>query len=156
MNMQMTREEVIRLSRKFVHQFDGRDVEDAFVEDVLEAAADMLEQNAPGWISVKDRLPENEVPVLIATKWKFADRQGVARALAFHTNGKTFTGNSRFTWNNDGYDNLIYDKAHDEWIIPEGWWEYARYNEQFCPVDELILGWMPMPEPPKEVMTNGA
>ena len=28
------------------------------------AAADMLEQDAPGWISVKDRLPEDGTPVI--------------------------------------------------------------------------------------------
>ena len=53
----MNREEVVKLLRKFIHQFDGRDVEDAFVEDVLETAADMLERDTRGWISVKDRLP---------------------------------------------------------------------------------------------------
>ena len=53
----MTREKVIRLLRQFIHQFDGRDVEDEFVEDVLEAAADMLEQDTQTWISVKDRMP---------------------------------------------------------------------------------------------------
>ena len=46
----MTREEAIRLSRQFIHQFDGRDAEDEFVEGVLEAAADMLERDAPGWM----------------------------------------------------------------------------------------------------------
>lgn len=46
----MTREEVIRLLQQFIHQFDGRDVEDAFVEEALEFAADMLEQDAPGWM----------------------------------------------------------------------------------------------------------
>ena len=57
----MTREEVIKLLRQFIHQFDGRDVEDEFVEDVLEAAADMLEQDAkPRWISVKDKMPNEE------------------------------------------------------------------------------------------------
>jgi len=60
----MTREEIVKGLRKFVHQFDGRDVEDAFVEDVLEAAADMLERDAPGWISVKDRMPEGSERVL--------------------------------------------------------------------------------------------
>lgn len=64
MSMEMTREETIKLLRKFVHQFDGRDVEDAFVEDVLEAAADMLEQDAQGWISVKDRLPTDDATYL--------------------------------------------------------------------------------------------
>lgn len=63
----MTREKVIKLLRQFIHQFDGRDVEDAFVEDVLETAADMLEQDARGWISVKDRLPENDDEVAIAS-----------------------------------------------------------------------------------------
>ena len=60
----MARDEIIKALRQFIHQFDGRDVGDYFVEDVLEAAADMLEQDAPGWISVKDRLPEDGTPVI--------------------------------------------------------------------------------------------
>lgn len=100
------------------------------------------------WIT--DKLPENEEPVLIATKWKFGDSCGIACSMAFHTDGKTFTGDSSFCWNNDGTDNLIYDEEHDDWIIPEGWWEYARYNEHFCAVDEPIVAWMPLPKPPKE------
>lgn len=42
----MKRKEIVKALRQFIHQFDGRDVEGAFVEDVLEAAADMLEQDA--------------------------------------------------------------------------------------------------------------
>lgn len=42
----MARDEIIKALRQFIHQFDGRDVGDYFVEDVLEAAADMLEQDA--------------------------------------------------------------------------------------------------------------
>lgn len=42
----MTREEIVKALQQFIHQFDGRDVGDYFVEDVLEAAADMLEQDA--------------------------------------------------------------------------------------------------------------
>lgn len=42
----MRRDEIIKALRQFIHQFDGRDVGDYFVEDVLEAAADMLEQDA--------------------------------------------------------------------------------------------------------------
>lgn len=100
------------------------------------------------WIT--DKLPENEEPVLIATKWKFGESHGLACSMAFHTDGKTFTGDSSFCWNRDGTDDLIYDEDHDEWIIPEGWWEYVRYGEQFCPVDEPIVAWMPLPEAPKE------
>lgn len=60
----MTRKEIVKALREFIYQFDGRDVGDYFVEDVLEAAADMLERDAPGWISVKDRVPEKSTLVL--------------------------------------------------------------------------------------------
>lgn len=62
----MARDEIIKALRQFIHQFDGRDVGDYFVEDVLEAAADLLEQDAKktSWISVKDRLPEPNERVL--------------------------------------------------------------------------------------------
>lgn len=69
----MTRKKVIKLLRRFIHQFDGRDVEDAFVEDVLEAAADMLEQDARGWISVKDKMPSREGRYLVAVGNDFDD-----------------------------------------------------------------------------------
>lgn len=42
----MARDEIIKALRQFIYQFDGRDVGDYFVEDVLEAAADLLEQDA--------------------------------------------------------------------------------------------------------------
>lgn len=41
----MTRDEIIKALRQFIHQFDGRDVDGTFVEDILEAAADMLEKD---------------------------------------------------------------------------------------------------------------
>lgn len=43
---ELKRRKVIRLLRLFIHRFDGQDVEDEFVKDVLESAADMLEQDA--------------------------------------------------------------------------------------------------------------
>nr|DAF83062.1 MAG TPA: Protein of unknown function (DUF551) [Caudoviricetes sp.] len=62
----MTRKEIIKALRQFIHQFDGRDVGDYFVEDVLEAAANLLDQDAKktSWISVKDRPPEPNERVL--------------------------------------------------------------------------------------------
>lgn len=70
---ELKRRKVIRLLRLFIHQFDGRDVEDEFVEDVLESAADMLEQDARGWISVKDRMPSRERRYLVAIGNDFDD-----------------------------------------------------------------------------------
>lgn len=154
----MTRDEIIKALRHCASVKDCREcvlaslkVSTGRCERILQnAAADMLEQDAPGWNSVEDRLPMNEEPVLIAIKWKFANSHGIACSMAFHTDGKTFTGDSSFCWNRDGTDDLVYDEDYGEWIIPEGWWEYVRYGEQFSAVDEPIVAWMPLPEPPKE------
>ena len=127
----MTREEVIKLLRKFIHQFDGRDVEDAFVEDVLEAAADMLEQDAPEWISVKDRLPEpGEQVLLIAYGW---------------SDTTVYLGRLEHMTPETSWLTGITSKE-SEWCI-QGW-SYLR--------EPRVTHWMPLPEPPKEVMRNDA
>lgn len=95
-------------------------------------------------------MPKNEKPVLIATKWSLMGMHGMAVSCGFYTNGKTFTGNSDYNWN-DGDCDLIYDEEEDEYIVPEGWWESVRYTEHFSAVDEPVTHWMPLPEPPKEV-----
>lgn len=121
----MTREEVIKLLRQFIHQFDGRDVEDAFVEDVLEAAADMLEQDAPRWISVKDRLPEHgEQVLLIAYGW--GDTTVYLGRLE-HMDAETswLTGIT---------------SQESEWCI-QGW-SYLR--------EPVVTHWMPLPKEPEE------
>lgn len=69
----LKRRKVIRLLRQFIHQFDGRDVEDEFIEDVLESAADLLEQDARGWISVKNRMPSRGGRYLVAVGNDFDD-----------------------------------------------------------------------------------
>lgn len=121
----MTRKKVIKLLRRFIHQFDGRDVEDAFVEDVLEAAADMLEQDARGWISVKDRLPEHGKQVLlIAYGWSDTT---IYLGRLEHMSSETswLTGLT---------------SKESEWCI-QGW-SYLK--------EPLVTHWMPLPKPPKE------
>jgi len=79
-----------------------------------------LEANQPKWISVKERLPKNEELVLIATKWSLMGMRGMAVSCGFHTNGKTFTGESDYNWDAGDVD-LGYDEEEDEYIVPEGW-----------------------------------
>lgn len=92
------------------------------------------------FVDATEELPENEEPVLIVTKWKYFDKEGLATSMAIHTDGKTFTGNSKYDWH-DGDADLIYDEENDEYIVPEGWWESVRYSEQFSAVDEPVLYW---------------
>ena len=108
-----------------------------------------LEAAQPKWISVDERLPENEKPVLIATKWSLMGMRGMAVSCGFHTDGKTFSGDSNYNWT-DGNVDLIYDEDEDEYIVPECWWESVRYSDEFSAVDEPVLYWMPLPEAPKE------
>ena len=105
------------------------------------------------WISVEERLPDPEVEVLI-----FAVRKYVCKGerwecpiitTAMYENGKVTTDESDWSW----YDlDFVYDEENDCYYIPEGWWEYRHYNPDDVynsAVDDKVLYWMPLPEPPK-------
>lgn len=49
------------------------------VDKVLFAAADMLEQDAQGWISVKDRMPETSGYYLVCTLTAFYHTQCISK-----------------------------------------------------------------------------
>lgn len=102
------------------------------------------------WISVKDRLPENEKTVLISAVRKCANgKHWNVVMTAFYTDGKLHTEDSSFAWDCD-YVEMEYCEETDDYIIPEGWWEAVECGDEFSAVDLFVTHWMPMPEAPEE------
>lgn len=101
------------------------------------------------WISTKDRLPENEVDVLICTQRRYYKGGTIpVVSTAFYTDGKMNTEESGYNWDLGNVD-MEYDEEVDAYIVPEGWWESVRYGEEFSAVDDFVTHWMPLPKPPK-------
>ena len=106
--------------------------------------------NEMKWISVQDRLPENEKTVLIAVRRKWYNCPSKYYNFvtkAFYTDGKHITEESNYVWD-FGY--FQYDEEKDAYVIPEGWWESVDYSEEFGEVDDEVTHWMELPELPKE------
>ena len=99
------------------------------------------------WISVDDRLPENEQDVIICAKRRhYSNQNRFIRivAKAFYTDGKHDTEHTAYAWNND-YIDMEYDEENDAYLIPEGWWESIEYGEEFSAVSDFVTHWMPLP-----------
>lgn len=100
------------------------------------------------WIPITERLPEPETEVMIV-----CNRNGYRFiATAIHEDGTMFIEGSKWNWN-EIWAYGRYDEEHDDYIIPEGWWESRCFTPDDvynCPVDCEVTHWMPMPELPKE------
>ena len=107
------------------------------------------------WISVKDRLPEAETEVLILASRKIYSLTTHSHTThhiittGMYEDGTKRTEDSEWWWEADGFE---YDEERDDYIIPEGWWEYKHYNgdeQHNYAVDDDVTHWMPLPKPPK-------
>ena len=93
------------------------------------------------WIPCSKRLPEAEEKVWIQTK-----RGKVC--FAMYEDGTISEVDSAWNWYDLPFDK--WDEENDCGIIPEGWWEWTEFhpdNEFDCPVDEVVVAWMPLPAP---------
>ena len=94
------------------------------------------------WISVKERLPKPELPVIV---WGLNSYDKVRRMRAcwvpkhyMESDGDSFQGD----------DDYCEEKDMSYW--PEGWYEWNEYEETHWLIDIEIKDWMPLPDPPSE------
>lgn len=158
----MTREEAIRIldpettveAISEIEYYGGFNGETAAVQAVSDACVlavgALREQEQRRWIPVTERLPGNEVDVIICAQRRYFKGGTIpVISTAFHTDGKVNTEESGYNWDIGNVD-MEYDEEADAYIVPEGWWEAVRYGEEFSAVDDFVTHWMPLPEPPKE------
>ena len=175
----MARDEIIKALRQFIHQFDGRDVGDYFVEDVLEAAADLLEQdvpptdmvpkdfhdrcmemeigrrmlleqNAPKWISVKERMPESGEKVIAQLQARTFKNHWTTTILAHIGEHEKTTDDD--DWRDCECD-TEYDEKNDCYWIAECWYEVNVVDNNpnwIIDSDYNVTHWMPIPTFPTE------
>lgn len=145
--MELSQEAAHRISQSDGSRFDtGRTNGIICARDSIKSAPTI---EPVKWISVSERLPENETSVLICATRKFENREIQIVSKAIHTDGKHSTETSSLGWDSGDMD-WERDEAADADIIPEGWWEDANYLEQFAAVDDFVTHWMPLPDPPRK------
>lgn len=93
------------------------------------------------WTSVKDRLPDNEEHVLLLCKTGQSKYRYICNG--FHARLKSVETDHEFG---------EYDDETDEYYMPEGFYEVIHNWDEYSSVtiEDVVIGWMPLPEPPKE------
>ena len=122
-----------------------------FDEEVLPQLCDALEaaDKAQRWISVSERLPENQKRVLVCG---LSNYNHTSRTMfkAEYIRKMTVTADD-YGWSEDcDYD---YDEEKDENYVPEGWYESIMNWDEYSSVavtDFTVTHWMPLPEPPQK------
>ena len=100
------------------------------------------------WISVKDRLPENGVHVLLCCE---IHRYGGEIAGKYVCDGYYAEANKIIAGGFPDECDCEYSEEDDEYYLCEGWYEVIKNWDDYnsVTVEDFVTHWMPLPQPPK-------
>lgn len=125
----------------------------ANMREIVSQAPTIDAESARQWISVKDRLPESGVHVLVCCDIHPLNPSGV-RLKRYICDGYYAAEHSIADGcrDSDFYDAYDYDEEEDEYYLKEGWYEVIKNWDEYSSVviEDFVTYWMPLPELPKE------
>ncbi len=98
----------------------------------------------PTWRDPEKNPPKVETEVLVLVDCG----KGYCITTAFYEDGTVSQYESLWQWE-DVDDYGIYDEEEDLYRLQKGWWEYRHFTPDDaleCPIDNPVVGWMPLPE----------
>lgn len=100
------------------------------------------------WISVKDRLPESGVHVLLCCEMH---RHGGEIAGKYVCDGYYAEANKIIAGGFPDECDCEYSEEDDEYYLREGWYEVIKNWDDYnsVTVGDFVTHWMPLPEPPE-------
>jgi hypothetical protein len=115
------------------------------------AISALQQQLNNGWIPVSERLPENDIPVIITARRK----EGARGYFIYKACYNAPHTHSTEDWGCDTeYIDTEYDEENDCFWVPECWYEDNAIadNGNYIIDDEFdVIAWQPLPEPYQEV-----
>lgn len=100
-----------------------------------------------GWISVKDRLPENTNHVLALCET--SPFKKLYKCIAMYVRPHEIS-EGKYPEDDTCFD---YDEDEDEYYLKPGWYEIGRNFGEYgaAVIEDCVTHWMPLPKPPEEV-----
>ena len=145
------RETLVELLREAPYNIFGNKLGNYYFDSCLELIADHLISHGvtvQEWISVKDRLPENGVHVLLCCEMH---RYGGEIAGKYICDGYYAEANKIIAGGFPDDCDCEYSEEDDEYYLCEGWYEVIKNWDDYnsVTVEDSVTHWMPLPEPPK-------
>lgn len=146
------REKIVELLREAPYNIFGNKLRNCYFDSCLELIADHLITNGvtvQEWISVKDRLPENGVHVLLCCEMH---RYGGEIARKYVCDGYYAEANKIIAGGFPDECDCEYSEEDDEYYLREGWYEVVKNWDDYnsVAIEDFVTHWMPLLQPAEE------